>query len=157
MLKKIFLIAAVALAVMLVAACSSEKTKPLTTLSSYGEISNQASTEEAKVEMNTEQPSYSASIDKVTLKIKNDGPTTLTFGTPFTLEKREQGKWYVVPMRSDIAFTSIGLLVEPGERREDQISMSDLDYTLTKGEYRVIKSFSANEKEIIVAARFEIE
>ncbi|MEJ8544711.1 immunoglobulin-like domain-containing protein [Brevibacillus borstelensis] len=156
MVKTIF--AAVATAAMLfTTACSSEEPKPLTNPSAYGEVSNQASTTEATVEMNAEHPSYSVSTDKITVKIKNAGPATLTFGTPYKLEKREQGTWYEVPFRSDVAFTDVGILLKPGDTYEDHISMSTHDFTATKGEYRMIKTLYANRKEITLAAAFQIE
>ena len=75
------------------------------------------------------------------------------------LEKFQEGIWYEVPYREQFAFTDIGLGLGAGENLEQEMPLEFLDYELTTGTYRIVKTFYINEgaEEIALAAEFEIK
>lgn len=147
----------VVLAVVFLGACSHDETKPLPIPSIHGELPSAMTTKEGTVEMKTEKPSYSSSQDEITLVVHNPGPASLSFGVAYTVEKREQDKWYEVPFKENIAFAEVGLVLKPGDTYQQKINVKAFAYPFTKGEYRVIKRFYAHEKEITLAAHFTME
>jgi hypothetical protein len=149
--------ATVVLVVMFLTACSHEETKPLTNKSVHGDLPSIMKTQEVTVEMYTEKPSDASSRDEIILVVKNLGPASLRFGTAYTVEKREQGIWYEVPFKENVGFAEVGLVLEPNDTYQQKINRKAFDYTWTTGEYRVIKSFYANEQKITLAAHFQID
>jgi hypothetical protein len=147
----------VVLFVMFITACSYEETKPFTNQSIHGELPSKMKNEVFTAEMHTEKTSYSSLLDEITVVVHNRGPASLFFGTAYKVEKREQDSWYEVPFQEDIAFAEIGLVLEPSDTYQQKINLKEFDYTFTTGEYRVIKSFYANEKKITLAANFFID
>lgn len=157
MTRKLFSLFVAMLALIMLAACSHAQTKPLTQKSVHGELPSKSTLPELTLEMVTDQTEYPSSTKEIAFEIKNEGPATVNFGTPYYVEKREQGTWYEIPFKDNVAFTEIGLMLAAGEGYQGKINLTDLDYSLTTGDYRMIKRFHSNEKEIFLAVVFQVK
>jgi hypothetical protein len=157
MARKIFSFFAAALVVMMLGACSINEPKPLTQKSAYGELPSTHTSNELTFEMITEQTEYPISFEEIQFQVLNSGPSTINFGTPFHLEKREHGVWYVVPFQEQLAFTAIGLELAPQEIYQGKIVKDSFDYRFSSGEYRMIKRFNEDEKEVLLAVVFQLK
>ncbi|ADU28782.1 immunoglobulin-like domain-containing protein [Evansella cellulosilytica] len=110
-----------------------------------------------KPEMNaalqTDKSLYEQSDNDLTLILQNAGPTVLFYGTYYTIEKKVEDDWRVVPL--DMAFHDIGLYSKFGETYEQKVDISQLN----AGQYRVIKDISVEGLDITqtLAAEFIIE
>ncbi|MFE1625460.1 immunoglobulin-like domain-containing protein [Brevibacillus reuszeri] len=148
------------LSLVMISGCSSSEQQIQTKLSKQSIHKDVPSTiveQDRHIEMHADKAAYSSEKEEATIEIKNNGTATFNFGLPFTLEKREQGTWYEIPFRSDIAFAEIGLVLAPNQTHEQKINWGDFDYVISPGEYRVIKSFYADGNERILASHFTIE
>ncbi|HZG13421.1 MAG TPA: immunoglobulin-like domain-containing protein [Candidatus Bathyarchaeia archaeon] len=153
------LLLTVALAAVFAMGCSQqaeEIKQSLTKQSAHNELPSQLKSKEIHVEIHMDLPNGPSSFDSGLLTIKNDGPGTLTFGAAFTLEKKKNGIWYEVPFVEDLAFVEIALQLEPGGSHQETIKKEQFPYILTQGEYRVVKHFYVDGKEMILAAPFSI-
>jgi hypothetical protein len=157
MIRLIFAFFASALVVMILGACSIDDSKPLTTKSSYGELPSTYTSPELTFEMITEQTEYPIAFEEIQFQVLNSGPATINFGTPYHLEKRENGTWYVVPFQEPMAFTAIGLTLAPKEIYQGKFEQDSFNYRFSSGEYRMIKSFHANDKEVVLAVVFQMK
>lgn len=65
------------------------------------------------------------------------------YGSEFWLERKIDGTWYVVPVvfEGTYAFTTIGILLASGDRRELTIDWGWLYGMLNPGEYRILNPF----------------
>lgn len=156
-MSRLFSLFVAMLAIMILAACSNGQTKPLMQKSVHGELPSASTSQELTLEMLTEQTEYPSATKEMAFEIKNAGPATVNFGTPYYVEKREQGTWYGIPFKDNVAFTEIGLMLAAGEGYQGKINLTDLDYSLTTGDYRMIKRFHSNEKEIFLAVVFQVK
>jgi|GEM_PF-1560309 len=153
------LLLAVAFAAILTMGCSQqaeENKQSLPKQSVHNELPSQLKSKEIHVEMHMDLPSDASMFDSGLLTITNQGPGTFTFGTAFTLEKKEKGIWYEVPFVEDLAFVEIALQLEPGGSHQETIKKEQFPSILTQGEYRVVKHFYVDGKEMILAAPFTI-
>jgi hypothetical protein len=109
---------------------------------------------EINASLQTEKPVYTREENKVKLILKNAGPTRLIFGTPYQLEKKVDGIWRIVPL-DHVAFQDIAILIEAGGVYEEWVDISGLE----RGEYRIIKDYSADglDLQVSMAAEFQIE
>lgn len=102
----------------------------------------------------TERPRYDKGDRIVRFTLANAGPTVLMLGTEFTVEKRVDDEWRVVPL--DLAFPSIALYLLPGEADERSFDASGLG----PGSYRIIKSIRADgfdDLTAVLAAEFVLD
>lgn len=110
--------------------------------------------DEMNVAMYLDQDVYDVEDSEATLTLENFGPTILFFGMHYTIEKRIEGTWRVVPL--DLAFIEIAIHLGVGGTHDQSVDLTELD----KGEYRVIKNVGAenmNDLEATLAAEFIIE
>lgn len=108
---------------------------------------------EIHAKLTTDKKVYSSSDEQATISLTNDGPTFLASGESYTIEKKVNHTWKVVPL--DIGFEDIGILINPGNTY-DQIMALD---QLSPGEYRVIKTFNTDGLDLsaTLSAGFTIE
>lgn len=132
-------------------ACGTGK---LDTESENGSLSTEEKTNEYTVSMKTEKKSYPLKSEDVEVIIEYEGQEYLTFGLAYAIEKQIDGKWYSIP--NDLAFIEIAIILKPSESYQQTISLNDLSYSFPVGTYRVVKEFYLDEKNIKVAATFEI-
>jgi len=96
---------------------------------------------------------YGSGEETAVLAVMNAGPTVLTFGVDYHIEKKVDGEWRIVPL--DLAFDSIGLMLQPGQQHELKVHLGGLG----PGEYRVVKPLRAEGLDLTaeLAAEFTIE
>lgn len=95
-------------------------------------------TPEINAGLATDNKTYLSADEQATITLQNDGPTFLTIGESYTVEKKVNDNWKVVPL--DIGFEDIGILINPGDHYEQTM---DIDQ-LRPGKYRVMKTLYAD-------------
>lgn len=119
-----------------------------------------SSAEGITVQLEKEQ--YTTKDTETQLTLHNDSEITFLYGQEYLLEKNVNGTWYEIPLKEEMAFTSEGYNLAPGQRVSETISLDIFSEELSPGRYRIIKVFSDNEKEynlenqILIAASFEL-
>ncbi len=88
----------------------------------------------------------------VTLVIKNDTSEAGNYGYPFLLEKLENGKWYLINQNQ--AFILPSIFLEPNSVAEHK---AVFEGPLSKGKYRMIKSFYLDSGTVTTHLEFEIK
>lgn len=78
------------------------------------------------------------------LIFENNSGKECIYGDYFLLEQKINDIWYVTPVtiEGDYGFDSIGYMLEPGKKREQEINWQWLHGSLNNGEYRIIKDIS---------------
>ncbi|WP_010268461.1 immunoglobulin-like domain-containing protein [Paenibacillus senegalensis] len=109
---------------------------------------------EVNASWHASQDSYSGQ-SHADVTLYNAGPTVLTLGTYYTLEKKVGTEWRVVPFPEETVFPDIGIVIAPGQNYEQAVLIGGLD----SGLYRVVKTISADgiEGSIDLAAEFRVE
>lgn len=109
--------------------------------------------QEINAALSTDSAVYERTDSEAILILDNDGPTHLTFGTYYTIEKKINGAWHIVPLNTE--FKDIGLMLHAGSQHEQTVPISDLN----EGEYRIIKEFRADGLDLsgVLATEFVIQ
>ncbi|UOQ48990.1 hypothetical protein MUN88_02300 [Gracilibacillus caseinilyticus] len=106
------------------------------------------------VEMTVTQNKYTSNLKDISLEIINKSDSSITFDFPYQLETYVNGSWYKIPFKNNKGWIMIGIVLKPNESYTQNISVKQLDFELSPGEYRIVKSFS---EELIVSAEFLVE
>jgi hypothetical protein len=108
---------------------------------------------EINASLSVDRQEYTKFDEEATLILINDGPTRLLFGTPYSIEKKVDGEWRIVPM--DVAFNAIGIILHPGEDYRQQVDIR----SLKAGEYRIVKQVWAQGLDLSaeMAASFTVK
>lgn len=113
------------------------------------------------VTMTVKEGSFSST--GLTAVFKNKSGKQCIYGEPFWLEKKIDGKWYIVPVSftGNYAFNSIGYDLAPGADREWTVDWAWLYGSLEAGEYRIVKNISdyrspGDYTEYYLAAEFTV-
>ncbi|MBU9722422.1 MULTISPECIES: immunoglobulin-like domain-containing protein [Bacillaceae] len=108
---------------------------------------------EINAELTTEQVEFSTSDSELTLILENYGPTHLFLGTYYTIEKKVDNTWKVVPLHAD--FEDIGIVLQVGDTYEQSVNISGLN----EGLYRVVKEIGADGLDLreVLATEFLID
>lgn len=108
---------------------------------------------EMNASLSMKQPVYKESDAEALLQLLNYGPTILFFGESYTIEKKVVDLWREVPLQR--GFTDVGKLLLIDREYEQMIDIKQL----SKGEYRVVKSISADglDLSVVLAAEFVID
>lgn len=85
--------------------------------------------------LSLDQDVYNQTDSKATLTLHNLGPTFLSLGTYYTIEKMVEDTWRVVPLA--LVFTDIGIFLQIDQSYDQTIDLSQLK----PGQYRVVKEF----------------
>lgn len=115
--------------------------------------------EELDITMSISETEITPETDSLTLVYKYIGTADdvmYGFGCDYTLERLENGSWYIIPFSENAMFNELGYLL--GSESPNQFTSVSLDpnfYSekLTKGTYRVVKPID----DITLTAEFEIE
>ena len=150
---KMILISLIAIT-MLISACSNDATE---IESEYADLPNTVNEAQTILELTTDKKAYPTQVKELVLKIKNTGKIPVRFGTPYDLEKLINGEWYHHMPNKERAFTALGIEVEPNSEYEQTVPIDQWDDQLTEGTYRVIKSFTTDDGDFVLAAEFEIK
>lgn len=149
--------------ILLLSGCSlfetSQKNEVLENTSSHEQLPDSFTNGETVFSVQSDEENYTLPVDEIILIISNSGSRDIGFGEYRVLEKFQKGTWYEVPYREQFAFTDIGLGLGAGENLEQEMPLEFLDYELTTGTYRIVKTFYINEgaEEIALAAELEIK
>jgi predicted small lipoprotein YifL len=87
------------------------------------------------------------------LVIANNNPEIITFGRYFKIEQYKDEKWVEYPL--DLAFTYELILLDPGKRFEQTVSLEKME----TGRFRILKDLRIKENttEFTLAKEFEIK
>lgn len=89
--------------------------------------------------------------------LRNDSEYNVSYGTPYELEIKENGKWHKINV--ELFFTLPLMSLKPGESENLEFNWTESYGKLAKGEYRIIKSFTVESdipESFYVAAEFTI-
>lgn len=146
MKKKHFFLVNLIILMLSLAACQSNAQQE-TELTKKAPIQELPNTKNGLV-FETEKEKYTTSSEEIVLNIHNEGENEFTTGTHFLLEKKVDGTWYEFPDDLE-AVDADALIVFAGETGSIDISVSDLTYDLTSGEYRAKHGNAAAPFEVI--------
>lgn len=98
------------------------------------------------LEINVTEPVLEQSDLKIELSIKNSGDSIFGYGEFFYIEKKIDGKWYMLALDDSVfkdfsAFDNYGKAIPPDETRTIKIDPADYSLSLDSGEYRIVKAF----------------
>lgn len=98
------------------------------------------------LEINVAESVLEQSDLKIELSIKNAGDSIFGYGEFFYIEKKIDGKWYMLALDDSVfkdfsAFDNYGKAIPPDETRTIKIDPSDHFLNLDNGEYRIVKAF----------------
>src|SRR5699024_7705715 len=85
---------------------------------------------EMNAKLTTDKEVYQRSDEQATIILENFGPTFLSLGKSYSIEKKVENEWKVVPL--DLAFEEIGIFLDPADAYEQTMDLKPL----TSGEYR---------------------
>ncbi|WP_394218294.1 immunoglobulin-like domain-containing protein [Halobacillus trueperi] len=110
--------------------------------------------EELNARMYVEEDSYGMD-ETIQVKVENWGPTQLTFGEGYSLEKQSMGGWRSINKYE--AFEDIGYFLDPHETSVQDIDLEKQN--VNPGTYRVVKTFDAAHTGITeqLAVEFNVE
>lgn len=93
----------------------------------------------------------------LTFSISNQSDRDLNYGQDYSLLKEKDGKWYLVEPERPVAVTMELLWVPAGSTDTMEISWEGSYGKLSGGNYRLLKSFSDNEKGYYLAGDFHVK
>lgn len=148
MRKVVFLLLVASL--VLVAACGMS---PQLDPSSYG-----AEQENMDIQMSVVENSVVSDAESVSLAISNESDKEYTYSAASTLEVKQDGAWYVVEPKETIMWIEIAFVIQPGEIKEENVTLNEFYGTLEPGSYRIVKSFNDSDGQSLVAfSAFTVE
>lgn len=145
--------------IIILLGCKARLPSHLLNPSKFGRLPHEIQNESVHFSIKTEAETFTPSIKKISYVIANNGPSTLFFGSDFYVEKYQEDKWWRVPFIDQMAFTSIGILVDPGKSYTQSFVTKVLKYRFTEGQYRIVKPISLAHQKVnfTVAAEFRIK
>ncbi|HCD44687.1 MAG TPA: hypothetical protein DEQ64_13310 [Lachnoclostridium sp.] len=98
---------------------------------------------------------------KITVHINYSADDPAIFGADYILEIKKGQRWYSLPVKDGIMFTSIGYQLKKGDSLPWSTDFEILYGKLSAGHYRIIKSFriepqQETSKEYFISAEFLI-
>ena len=144
------------LLLLFLSACIGQNPTTLKTKSSHGDLPSEFQLPGVEIRISSDQARYSLPVKAMHLIIENTGNTALEFGGAVYLEKLEEDSWYEIPYKN-LSFTDGGIGVAPGETYLNEVPIDMIHYELQKGTYRILKEFSVDSKQTLLAAEFVIQ
>ena len=89
--------------------------------------------------------------------VKNTGQTTIGFGYPYRIQRYENGRWNRV--RSYEAYPAVLLLMKPGERFSQRVSVRNRDgdrEPWKTGRYRILKDVELCSRSVDAKVVFRV-
>lgn len=114
--------------------------------------------EEAGLSIKLDQKIYSPSVEQIKLEIGNKGKETYTFSSGYSVEKKAEAGWQVIPFKEGTLFEDSITELPPSHEYEVIATVDVLEPQLSAGIYRLIKDFEkeGNNEPVVLAAEFEI-
>lgn len=91
------------------------------------------------VSFKTERASYLLGTKSIRVTLTNLTDTRMTSGEEYSIEIYKSQEWYVVPFRKTVSFTLVLWLLNQDIPFKQTLKLTDLNYHLSKGKYRVVK------------------
>lgn len=93
----------------------------------------------------------------LTFSVNNQSDRDLNYGQDYGLQKEENGSWYQIEPKRQVAVTLELLWTPAGSTDTYEINWSASYGKLSSGHYRLIKSVADNENSYYLAGEFDIE
>lgn len=113
------------------------------------ELSSYTRTNDSRVVL---QLSEQATAKNIKLEIINNSDILMSYGTPYTLEKKIDDNWYILNKHQ--YFNKLGIMLGCYDTNEENIKFEN---ELEGGYYRIIKTFNAGSEKIKCDVEFEIK
>ena len=110
-----------------------------------------------EISMNTEYKSYPSDIRYLSIYVYNPTNTVLDFGRDWIIEIWDGNKWESPKMKKDLIWFSDGFSIPKTHIVYCFRYPIAEYYILSKGKYRIIKTFHQDMKEVQLKAEFKIE
>jgi len=88
---------------------------------------------------------YDSNNERILLTLQNNSSETIYYGERIILEKKQEDKWYEVTFSGDVSFNDILNYLLPLNEEERNFPIN-IWIPVTKGEYRIIKEVSNQER-----------
>ena len=88
--------------------------------------------------ISTEFPSYKKDTKEIKLIIKNNTNEELYYGYQYQIEVKRKDGWYVVPVKDELSFIAIAVMLPPNAEAEYVVSLEHLAQKPATGRYRVV-------------------
>ncbi len=102
--------------------------------------------------MTTEHAVYGVDAPEIFYIITNNTDEEILYGPDYTVEIRLDGKWYRIEFPENTLWHDIGFILKPNGTNSGSFSFSQLDFTVTEGQYRLVKELGGRH----YAAQFRI-
>jgi hypothetical protein len=79
--------------------------------------------------------------DKASLTMENNSKEAITTGDNYHIERLNKGKWEMLEVFRELAFNSIGYMIQTGESKKFVISFIADKQHYTPGKYRIVKHY----------------
>ncbi len=89
--------------------------------------------------LRVEHEQYDKSVESFNYTIENTGEEVLAFGAEYAVEVERNGVWYALPLAEDAGWNDVSYTAAPGEVWENAFSFLPYRYTVSDGNYRLIK------------------
>lgn len=96
------------------------------------------------------------SSDHISLSLKNITPHNLSFGTPFTIERWDNGKWQETSLTDGMAFTEQLIILPPGQTYKTTVYLNMLQDSISPGVYQIVKNVHMDGESYNIGAPFQI-
>ncbi|MDY0393931.1 immunoglobulin-like domain-containing protein [Virgibacillus halophilus] len=100
---------------------------------------------------------YSLPINKLKTVIHNKGTKTAVYDNSVYLDKLQDGGWVQIPYKDDLDFYMEVLELKPGEISKQEVTIENLDYELTDGEYRIRKSMQVGAEKLPLRTNLKLK
>ena len=150
------LFALLTILIIMLTACIGQDPTTLEQKSSYTDLPSELQEQETAIQVSSDQETYSLPVKQLRLVIENTGSTGVSFGPAIYLEKLEVDGWYQIPYKN-LGFTDGEIGVAIGETYVDEVPVDMVHYQLQEGTYRILKEFTVDSRQMVLAAEFEIE
>lgn len=109
------------------------------------------------ISMWTERPIYGENLHLINVFVSNPTSTSLMYGRGWAVERWDGEEWVMAKTKGDIAWFDDGFNKQKAPLLYCFSFPIDRYYHLSKGKYRISKSFYAKREEIKLNAEFEIK
>jgi len=97
-----------------------------------------------------------ATATKAAYVITNNAAKELVFGYGSILEKYQDGIWYSLVYKEDVAYPGVAMTIQAGQQKEETTSWRRHHGILNSGKYRLIKAVSDGNYDYLLSAEFEL-
>ncbi|MGI5900639.1 MAG: immunoglobulin-like domain-containing protein [Christensenellales bacterium] len=104
------------------------------------------------IRLTTDQSSYPKGTNTISYTVTNSSNREVYYGVSYSVEMKLRGAWHQLPFKDSTAWIAIAYKLESGESQSYQADLSLLRFSLSQGEYRLVKQVG----EKLYSAEFAI-